>query len=135
MTREEWEYLLKEENHPHEWTTIEGQQGLKVMADDKENFLFLYPNNTLVWPADGDTGSMYSLRAYFKINPSGQSANAPLQQFAPRMVIRPSSVPTALEQSQITNHQSQIKLLENGQFIIIRENKEYNAQGQIYSGK
>lgn len=39
LTSEEWTYLWN--NHNHEWTTISGQPGLKVMADDGTNFLFL----------------------------------------------------------------------------------------------
>ena len=39
LTREEWIYLF--EHHTHNWTTIEGREGLKIMADDNVNFLFL----------------------------------------------------------------------------------------------
>lgn len=46
LTSEEWTYLLN--NHNHEWTTISEQQGLKVMAVDGTNSLFL--------PAAGQIG-------------------------------------------------------------------------------
>lgn len=46
LTSEEWKYLL--DKHENEWTTIEGQSGLKVKADDGVNFIFL--------PAAGQIG-------------------------------------------------------------------------------
>lgn len=93
-----------------------------------KNYLFLYPNNTLVWPAENDNSSMNSLRAYFKVN-SSSFMGAPLRNFAPRMVIHPSSAPTCLGQWNKNKGQRMIKVIENGQLMIIREGKTYNTQG------
>ena len=96
------------------------------------NFLFLGQNNTLVWPASDDSGSMKGFRAYFYI-PNGTTINnAPVYHGMPaRLVIR-ANAPTGIEeangQQPIANSQ---KVMENGILYIILNGVKYNAQGQI----
>lgn len=91
-----------------------------------KNYLFLYPDNTLVWPSDGDAGTMYSLRAYFRVNSLTMMS---LRHLTPRMRITDY-------QSKTTNHKSQItsplvsKYIRDGQLVIERNQVLYNTQGQ-----
>ncbi|MCQ2324940.1 MAG: hypothetical protein MJZ58_01960, partial [Paludibacteraceae bacterium] len=95
-----------------------------LTAGDK-SCLFLYPNNTLVWSAEGDNSSMNSLRAYFKVN---APAGAPLRHFAPRMVVTSPSVTT--DNSQITIAGTAHKILKDGQLMIERDTIVLNLFGQ-----
>ena len=54
---------------------------------------------------------------------------APAIAHGPRMTMpKPNNTPTSLDQTRDTRHQTQ-KLLRDGQLVIIRDNKMYNAQG------
>lgn len=109
----------------------------RTHLDAGKNYLFLYPNNTLTWPSDNDTGSMYSLRAYFKVNSPAQASA--MQRLTPRMQVSatPLSTSGATDLHSVPHdanskcliHSS--KLIKNGRLVIIREGKEYNAQGTL----
>ena len=72
--------------------------------------------------------TMADHRAYVVADLAPKQAPAPTG--APRMTMpKPNSTPTGLGQSAITNHKSAMKVIENGQFRIVRDNKMYNAQG------
>ena len=92
-----------------------------------KNYLFLYPNDELVWPADGDNSEMYSLRAFFKVNPP-QGGQAPLLTFAPRMVITSPSVTTDNPQSTIALRAH--KIIRDGQLMIECNGYMLNLFGQ-----
>lgn len=88
--------------------------------------LFLGANNTLYWPASGQS-TIKGLRAYFAINPDSP-AKAGMRV---RLSDRPAEVPTALEE---TNHDPQIpihKYIRDGVLFIERDGKTYNAQGVL----
>ena len=68
--------------------------------------------------------------AYINVNYVPETE--PVVPGAPRRVTlynAEAQSPTGLGQSAITNHKSAMKVVKNGQFVIIRDNKMYNAQG------
>ena len=68
--------------------------------------------------------------AYIDVNYVPETA--PAASGAPRRVTlynAEAQSPTGLGQSAITNHKSAMKVVKNGQFVIIKDNKMYNAQG------
>ena len=72
--------------------------------------------------------SMADHRAYVIAGKAPKQAPAP--HGAPRMTMpKPNSTPTGLGQSAITNHKSAMKVIENGQFRIVRDNKMYTIMG------
>ena len=95
------------------------------------NYLFLGQNNTLVWPASDDNGTMKGFRAYFYI-PSGTTINnAPVYHGMPaRLVIR-EKAPTGVE--EVTGYELPVteKVMKDGILYIIKNGVKYNAQGQV----
>jgi hypothetical protein len=87
--------------------------------------LFLGENNTLYWPKASNS-TMKGLRAYFTVNTPS------LAGLRVRLIDKPAEVPTGVEQT-ITNDQSPItnKIIRDGQLLIIRDGKTYNAQGAL----
>ena len=100
----------------------------QLQAGDK-SCLFLYPNNTLVWSAEGDESSMNSLRAYFKVN---APAGAPVRQFAPRMVVTSPSATTDYRTigDSRTIAGTARKIMKDGQLMIVRDTIVINLFGQ-----
>ena len=96
-------------------------------------YLFLQANNQLIWSKAGDTSSMKGMRGYFYVpDMPDMPTNCPA-----RLSVRQAPhTPTDLEQvtdnsKQKTDNSKQItdKFLYKGQFVIIKDNKMYNAQG------
>lgn len=94
------------------------------LPEGDRNYLFLYPDDTLVWPKEGDTGYMRSLRAYFKVNSNDPSLV--IQRLTPRLMITDS---TPIEQTAAQN-QTPDKCLRNGQLVIRINQLMFNLQGQ-----
>ncbi|MBO6074835.1 MAG: hypothetical protein J6P74_06875, partial [Paludibacteraceae bacterium] len=102
----------------------------QIEYNTAHNYLFLGQNNTLVWPASDDTGTMKGFRAYFYIPDGTTVSGAPVRRGMPaRLVIR-ENTPTAIENSQEPMANSQ-KLIKDGILYIICGERIYNAQGQV----
>lgn len=87
---------------------------------------FLSSNNTLYWPSAN--GTINGFRVYVHIDPSTPLGNA-LYHGAPMRIRESSNSATGVDQvdgGQVPNTR---KVLREGQIIIIRDGKEYNAQG------
>jgi hypothetical protein len=98
-----------------------------LIAND-ETTLFLSSANTLYYPSAN--GTMNGFRAYIKV--SG-SMGAPIRRGAPVRICERENVATGvIDNSQKSNVESQkSKVLIDGQLLIIRDGKTYNAQGQL----
>ncbi len=96
-----------------------------LIADDKTTY-FLSSNNTLYWPSEN--GTINGFRVYIHINPNSTIAHA-LQRGAPLRIREEESPATGLDEQNIQETDRTRKILRSGQMIIIRDGKEYNAQG------
>lgn len=97
-----------------------------VLEQNNENVLFLASGNTLKW--NGTGSALRGFRAYFSV--TGSQSLAPVHRGMPACIIEYHNTPTDIE--TVTGNPSPVtrKELRNGQLIIIRGWKEYNAQGQ-----
>lgn len=89
-------------------------------------YLFLQANNNLIWSKADDTSSMKGMRGYF---------------YVPDMPDMPTNCPARLSVRQATHTPTDLnrftdsptpqftKYIKDGQFVIIKDNKMYNAQG------
>ena len=89
---------------------------------DNDDYLFLGAKDSLYWPEAGET--LNGFRAYFKVNsvaPHGTPA---------RLVVvdGPVPEPTALDETNADT--KTIKRIVNGQLLILRDGKVYNATGR-----
>ena len=101
---------------------------LNVTANDYNTLFVGSPDgegNNLFYPHAN--GQLRGLRAYFKITTSAP-LSAPLRRA--RFVVDQTEVVTGMESVQNTDISIQ-KIIRDGQMIIIRDGKMYNAQGQI----
>ena len=102
----------------------------KTHIDDDANHsnLFIAAANTLYWPKEGDTSSMFGFRAYFNVNTGGASL-APIRRGMPA-ALRIVNTPTDIE--QMTNDQLPMtnKTIKNGRIIINRNGESYSITGQ-----
>ena len=90
-----------------------------------KKYLFLQANNQLIWSKADDTSSMKGMRGYFYV-PDMQDMPASCPA---RLSVRPAAhTPTDLPSSS-SSTSSLEKFLLHGQFVIIKDNKMYNAQG------
>lgn len=90
--------------------------------ESDEDILFLGAGNTLGWPLAA--GNINGMRAYFYIH--DLPAGAPALRHA-RFIAPDQSMPSALDET--TSDKQVRKHMENGQLIIIRDGKRYNALG------
>ena len=91
-----------------------------------KRYLFVTAGNELNWSRAGDASSMYGMRAYFYV-PGMEDSQMAVAKRA-HLVIRPYTVPTNLDDNSKFIIQNS-KLIINGQFVIIKDNKMYNAWG------
>ncbi len=87
---------------------------------------FLSSNNTLYWPSAN--GTINGFRVYVHIDPSTPLGNA-LYHGAPMRIRESSNSATGVDQVDGGQAPNTRKVLREGQIIIIRDGKEYNAQG------
>jgi hypothetical protein len=88
---------------------------------------FLSSNNTLYWPSAD--GTINGFRVYVHIDPSTPMGSA-LYHGAPMRIRESNNSATGIENIPSTEVRTQ-KVLRDGQIIIIRDGKAYNAQGQM----
>ena len=88
-----------------------------------ENNLFLGANNTLYFPTTNI--EILGMRAYFQVHaPAGVSVRR-------ARIIEPDKLPTDIQivDGEIYPLHEALKIIENGQLIIIRDGLRYNALG------
>ena len=90
--------------------------------------LFLAANNTLYWWNGSANSQLNSFRAYFKV---GTGAGAPARHGMPARIIKQEESATGFENVQ--SDAQTLKLIENGNVVIIRNGVKYNIQGQVIS--
>lgn len=92
------------------------------LTGGNKNLLFLGAGNELFWPSS--TGDLKGFRAYFEVKGSAQKA-------VRARIVKKEDTATGID--QITNDQLPItnKFLRNGQLLILRDGKTYNAQGML----
>lgn len=92
------------------------------LTGGNKNLLFLGAGNELFWPSS--TGDLKGFRAYFEVKGSAQKA-------VRARIVKKEGSATGID--QITNDQLPItnKFLRNGQLLILRDGKTYNAQGML----
>lgn len=96
-----------------------------ALTGGDQSTLFLSSNNTLYYPSAD--GTMNGFRAYIKVE-DGDPISAPIRRGAPIRIVEQENTATGIESVQPSEIRIQ-KVLRDGQMIIIREGKEYNAQG------
>lgn len=96
---------------------------IKQTIDKPQNALLVGANNTLFFPND-ETPYIKSMRAYFIL--VGQAAKAPIKAACFR---EPGNAPTWMPIVGAETEKPNGKFIRDGRFVIVREGKEYNAQG------
>jgi len=91
------------------------------MAANTDSQLFLGANNTLYW-SDG-SAPLKGYRAYFRTNSVSVPAGMPAR------IVKHENTTTAI--SNVTDGQHAQKILRDGQLVIIRDGKQYNALGAM----
>lgn len=100
-----------------------------TMDGNTHLYLFLGPDNTLYWPAEGDATSMKGFRGYFRITPGGGGgAHAPIRR-GMSTSLRIRATATGVENDNKTIGE-RTKVLENGHLVIIVNGKKYSLIGQ-----
>lgn len=90
------------------------------LTGGNKNLLFLGANNELFWPAS--TGNLKGFRAYFEVKGAAQKAKA-------ARIVKKEDQSQAIE--NVENPDRAQKRIVNGQLIIEKNGRFYNAQGQI----
>ena len=107
-------------------TLMNFQGTYNTIVLDNENQRFVGPENYLYSPAVGGT-NMKAFRCFFYI-PQGSPLNgAPAK---PARIVLGKNTATAIEDVQGDNVQC-TKVIENGQLLIFRDGRVYNAQGML----
>ncbi|MBR2265533.1 MAG: fibronectin type III domain-containing protein [Paludibacteraceae bacterium] len=104
-----------------------GHIGMERIEYENRYNLFLGENNQLYWPISDGT-IMKGFRAYFAI-PTGGPNPAPVKHGTPaRLSIHPN-VPTSVATIEEQRY-TPVKIIENGQLVIIKNGVRYNVTGQ-----
>ncbi len=117
---------------PVEVETAEGVQPYGIfnphaLTGGDNTTYFLSSNNTLYWPSAN--GTINGFRVYVHIDLSTPMGSA-LYHGAPMRIRESNNSATGIENIPSTEVRTQ-KVLRDGQIIIIRDGKAYNAQGQM----
>ena len=99
---------------------------LPVMANDYST-LFVGSGNTLYYP--NVDGVIKGFRAYFTV-PTTSPLHAPIRKGAPIRISEQKNTPTGISNIEGGNSTESKKIIENGQFFIIRNGIKYDAQGK-----
>lgn len=92
------------------------------LTGGNKNLLFLGVDNTLYFPQE--TGDLKGFRAYFEVK--GAAAGVAVRA----RIVRHEDAVTSVESNQQSAISSQ-KVIRDGQLLILREGKMYNAQGML----
>lgn len=113
------------ENTETDFVNFIGVLAPTALTENDKNTLFLGADNELFWPAEG-SGNIKGMRAYFSIKGAARKAAKRAR------IVMNKEVTTDIE--TVSDERLTIsgkKILRNGQLFIIRDNKTYNAQGQL----
>ena len=102
-----------------------------VFEPNDQTKLFLAANNTLYWWAGTANSQLNNFRAYFKVNTNSGANNAPRHGMRARIIKNELEEQVATGMENVQGENQSLKLLENGQVVIIRNGKKYNAAGQL----
>jgi len=102
--------------------TFYGITSPKTIGANEKSILFV-SNNNLKWNGTGKDSDMKGLRAYFDVPDLDESSGV-----AARLVMRQPSAPTEVDNVN-ANVNANRKVIINGQLVIIRDGKMYNAVG------
>ncbi len=95
--------------------------------NDAHNELFLAAGNKIYWPMQNKT--VKGFRAYFKVNVNSGALH--IKAGMPARIVERMQTPTGIE--DVRGDVKSLKLLENGQVVIIRNGVKYTIQGQVIS--
>ncbi len=95
-----------------------------VYLTNSSDYLYLAAGNTIYWPG-ADNKQVKGFRAYFKVVTGN---NAPIRRGMPVRLVERAEVTTGVE--NVHGEDQALKVLENGQVVIIRNGMKYNLQGQ-----
>ena len=101
-----------------------------VAAGKNEDYLFLGANNRLLWP-NNDGTSMRGFRAYFILHRDNIPASRAPRGSNARIVMRDNTATSVETVESGELRVESIKVLRDGQLIIIRNGVEYTADGKI----
>ena len=107
-------------------TLMNFQGTYNTIVLDSENQRFVGPENYLYSPAEGGT-NMKAFRCFFTIPQNSPLNGAPVK---PARIVFGRQTTTGIEDVQGDNVQC-TKVIENGQLLIFRDGRVYNAQGML----
>ena len=97
--------------------------------------LFMLTNDQIAWSGveASEANSLKSFRAYFQTNTAvgSNSGSAPIRHGMPARIVKQENSATGFENVQFDAQT--LKLIENGNVVIIRNGVKYNLQGQVIS--
>ena len=102
-----------------------GHIGMQQIELNKDYNLFVGGNDMLYWP-DNTNSKMKGFRAYFAL-PHELPSGAPIHRGMAARLVEQNNAPTGMEEQQTESYSQ--KMLRDGQVIIIRNGKTYNALG------
>jgi len=115
------EHPLDEESD--EFISFHGVFNPTSLTGGNKNLLFLGAGNELFWPAA--TGDLKGFRAYFEVK--GEA-----RKVAKRARIgKHTDETTAIENQMVNGKCENVKMIKDGQLLILRDGKTYNVMGQI----
>ncbi len=97
---------------------------LQAQSETSYNIIYLGRGNQLYWPATANT--VKGFRAYF----TTATSNPRLSRGMSIRLVEYQDTPTDVQNINADRNNT-LKLLQNGQLIIIRDGKQYNAMGQV----
>ena len=107
----------------------------EIFPQDDKTKLFMLTNDQIAWSGveANVANSLKSFRAYFQtveaVGPN--SGSAPIRHGMPARIVKQENSATGFENVQFDAQT--LKLIENGNVVIIRNGVRYNIQGQVIS--
>lgn len=107
----------------------------EIFPQDDKTKLFMLTNDQIAWSGveANVANSLKSFRAYFQTVEAvgSNSGSAPIRHGMPARIVKQENSATGFENVQFDAQT--LKLIENGNVVIIRNGVKYNIQGQVIS--
>ena len=107
----------------------------EIFPQDDKTKLFMLTNDQIAWSGveANVANSLKSFRAYFQTVEAvgSNSGSAPIRHGMPARIVKQENSATGFENVQFDAQT--LKLIENGNVVIIRNGVKYNLQGQVIS--
>ena len=107
----------------------------EIFPQDDKTKLFMLTNDQIAWSGveANVANSLKSFRAYFQTVEAvgSNSGSAPIRHGMPARIVKQENSATGFESVQ--SDAQTLKLIENGNVVIIRNGVKYNLQGQVIS--